>query len=102
MHHQFYRAVSGNQDNLHMPALDLIQKARAVRQAAQKNNIIRGDCLDQLDRPWQDLTCDAGGIAGPIYEKVHPKHKQTQREQSLVWAMCCSYVITGEPVQEAR
>ena len=102
MYSPFYLADYEQQENFCPPAFAPIQKITAVRRAAKDANIVRGDCLGELDRPWQDLTCDAGGIAGPIYENVHPKHKKTQREQSLVWAMCCSYVITGEPVQEAQ
>ena len=102
MHSSFYPADSGNQDNLRMPVLDLIQKARAVRQAAQKNNIIKIDCFDQVDRPLRDLSCEAGGFAGPVYWAIHPEHKETQVDRDLVWAMCCSAVITGQRLKEAQ
>ena len=75
---------------------------KAVREAAKEKNIVKGDPLDQLNRPWRDLTCDVGGIAVPVYWEIHPKHKQTKPDKDLLMAMCCSFVITGQPVQEAR
>lgn len=98
----FYPADSGNQEDSDRPAIDLIQKMKAVRDAAKEKNIVEGDPLDQLDRPLCDLTCEVGGIAVPIYWKIHPKHKQTKSDTDLLMAMCCSFVITGQPVQEAR
>ena len=99
---RFYNANSGNQDRLHDSAVDFFQKMEAVRKSAKEKNIVEGDPLDQLDRPLCDLTCEVGGIAVPIYWKIHPKHKQTKSDTDLLMAMCCSFVITGQPVQEAR
>jgi hypothetical protein len=99
---QYYPGDSHSRDIARKQFFDLAQKAKAVKQAAQKNKIVKVDCFDQIDRPLRDLSCDAGGYAGPIYKKVHPKYKQTQADIDLVWAMCCSAVITGQPATEAN
>ena len=100
--YQYYPGDSHTQEIGKKQCLDLIQKAKAVKQAAQKNKIIKSDCFDQVDRPLRDLSCEVGGYAGPVYLDVHPKHKRTQVDRDLVWKMCCSAVITGQPVQEAQ
>ena len=100
--YQYYPGDSHTQEIGKKQCLDLIQKAKAVKQAAQKNKIVKSDCFDQVDRPLRDLSCEAGGHAGPVYWAVHPEHKETQVDRDLVWAMCCSAVITGQRLKEAQ
>ena len=95
MYSSFYLDDSEQQENFCPPAFAPVQKIRAVRQAAKKSHIIKGDCLEHLDRPLHDLSCEAGGIAAPVYWQIHPRHKKTNQDKNLLWAMVCSYIITG-------
>ena len=86
--YQYYPGDSHTQEIGKKQCLDLIQKAKAVKQAAQKNKIVKSDCLDQVDRPLRDLSCEVGGYAGPVYLDVTLSTREPK--QIKIWFGQCA------------